>query len=53
MIIENKGNPSVKDFVECGYSEGFAVEAIIQLSNKNVTPEKLVKTAEKFLKIIE
>lgn len=48
MIVDTGGNPSVKDFMSCGYSEGMAVEHVIRMSQNN--SDVYVRVAKEFLK---
>lgn len=47
LIIKTNGNPSIKDLVAIGYSEGDATDMVARLANKD--SETLVKTAKKML----
>ena len=47
LIIKTNGNPSVKDLVAIGYSEGDATDMISRMANRNA--DVLVKTAKKML----
>lgn len=53
MIIDTNGNPSVKDFMECGYMEGEAVERIIRMSQNSHDSEAFVEAAKKILETLE
>ena len=53
MIINTNGNPSVKDFMECGYMEGEAVERIIRMSQNSHDSEAFVEAAKKILETLE
>ena len=49
MIVDTNGNPSIKDFMECGYSENEAVENVIRMSQNSHDAEAFVEAAKKLL----
>lgn len=48
-IAENSGNPSIKNLIDAGFSEGTAVNLLIRLSSMPLTAAKLKENAVKQL----